>query len=61
MMAGKGEGISITAYTSGHMVGGSNWKIAKESDEIIYAVDNNHRRERHLNPSLLPTLVKYEM
>ena len=31
------------------MVGGTVWKISTETDEILYAVDYNHRVERHLN------------
>lgn len=47
------------------MIGGSIWKIVKVGEEdIIYAVDFNHKKERHLNgcelekisrPSLLIT------
>ena len=52
---GKGEGIQITALCAGHTIGGTIWKIAKKSEEIeiIYAVDFNHKRERHLNGSVL--------
>jgi len=44
----KGEGIVVTPYVAGHMVGGTMWKIAKETETIVYAVDYNHTRERHL-------------
>ena len=47
------------------MIGGTIWKIVKDDEEdIIYAVDYNHKKERHLNgcdidklprPSLLIT------
>lgn len=47
------------------MIGGSIWKIVKVGEEdIVYAVDYNHKKERHLNgcelekisrPSLLIT------
>jgi cleavage and polyadenylation specificity factor subunit 2 len=47
------------------MLGGTVWKIVKDGEEdIIYAVDYNHKKERHLNgcelekiqrPSLLIT------
>ncbi|KAF2069615.1 hypothetical protein CYY_009063 [Polysphondylium violaceum] len=46
---GKGNGISITPYLAGHMIGGAIWKITKETDTIIYAVDYNHRKEGHLD------------
>ncbi|KAK6644493.1 hypothetical protein RUM43_000760 [Polyplax serrata] len=64
-MKGKGYGITITPLPAGHMIGGSIWKIFKVGEEdIIYAVDYNHKKERHLNgcelekiqrPSLLIT------
>ena len=33
------------------MIGGTAWKIVKDDEEgeIVYAVDFNHKRERHLN------------
>lgn len=50
---------------AGHIIGGTVWKIMKVGEEdIIYAVDFNHKKERHLNgcelerfqrPSLLIT------
>ncbi|RKP12642.1 beta-lactamase-like protein [Piptocephalis cylindrospora] len=52
-LLGKCLGISITAYAAGHTIGGTIWKIQKESDEIVYAVDINHRRELHLNGTAL--------
>jgi cleavage and polyadenylation specificity factor subunit 2 len=51
-------GIDITPYAAGHMVGGAVWKIVKETDEILYAVDFNHRKERHLNPSVVESLLR---
>ncbi|GAM28904.1 hypothetical protein SAMD00019534_120800, partial [Acytostelium subglobosum LB1] len=47
--------ITITPYSAGHMLGGSVWKITKETDTIIYAIDYNHRLEGHLE-GLMPTL-----
>ncbi|KAI9228777.1 MAG: beta-lactamase-like protein [Piptocephalis tieghemiana] len=52
-LLGQCLGISITAYAAGHSIGGTIWKIQKESDEIVYAVDINHRRELHLNGTTL--------
>jgi hypothetical protein len=40
------------------MVGGTIWKIAKETEEIIYAVSYNQKKERHLNGTVLETLTK---
>lgn len=32
------------------MVGGTMWKIVKDGEEdIIYAVDYNHKKERYVN------------
>lgn len=62
---GKVYGLSIVPMPAGHMIGGTMWKIMKAGEEdIIYAVDFNHKKERHLNgcdldklqrPSLLIT------
>ena len=49
MLRGKGEGISVMAYAAGHTLGGAMWKIGKDAEDIIYAVDYNVRKERHLN------------
>lgn len=35
---------------AGHIIGGTIWKIVKIGEEdIYYAVDFNHKKERHLN------------
>ncbi|WKX88238.1 hypothetical protein Q1695_008124 [Nippostrongylus brasiliensis] len=42
--------IKITALPAGHMIGGAMWRITRHDEEdIIYAVDYNHKKERHLN------------
>lgn len=43
------QNVFATAYPAGHLLGGSIWKFQKESEEIVYCVDVNHRRERLLN------------
>lgn len=58
LTSGKGAGIEITPYAAGHMIGGTVWKICKETEEIVYAVDYNHKKERHLNGSVLETLTR---
>jgi cleavage and polyadenylation specificity factor subunit 2 len=45
-LQGKCKGITITAYSAAHTIGGTIWKIKKDTDEILYAVDYNHSRER---------------
>ena len=46
LFLGRGHGLSITPYLAGHMIGGTMWKIMKEGEEdIIYAVDFNHKKE----------------
>eukprot|EP00761_Pharyngomonas_kirbyi_P001174 gb/GECH01001176.1/.p1 GENE.gb/GECH01001176.1/~~gb/GECH01001176.1/.p1 ORF type:complete len:727 (+),score=167.88 gb/GECH01001176.1/:1-2181(+) len=42
-------GITVTPHAAGHMLGGTVWRITKETEEIVYAIDYNHKRERHLN------------
>jgi len=64
-LKGKGQGLTILPLPAGHMIGGTLWKIVKDGEEdIVYAVDYNHKKERHLNgcdierlsrPSLLIT------
>ena len=46
-LKGKGHGLMITPYAAGHMIGGTMWKVVKDGEEdIIYAVDYNHKKER---------------
>jgi cleavage and polyadenylation specificity factor subunit 2 len=47
------SGIRITAHPAGHTIGGTVWKIQKDREEIVYAVDIHHRKERHLNGTVL--------
>lgn len=54
---GRGIGLRIVALPAGHMVGGTIWRISKVGEEdIVYAVDFNHKKERHLNGSDLERL-----
>jgi len=49
-LKGKGQGLQITPLPGGHVIGGTIWKILKEGEEeIIYAVDYNHHKERFEN------------
>lgn len=47
----KGDsGVHFTAMPAGHMIGGSIWRICRiTGEDIIYCVDFNHKKERHLN------------
>jgi cleavage and polyadenylation specificity factor subunit 2 len=47
-LSGKGEGIVIAPHVAGHMLGGSIWRITKDGEDVIYAVDYNHRKERYI-------------
>lgn len=58
-LKGKGYGITITPMQAGHMVGGTIWKIMKVGEEdIVYACDFNHKKERHLNGCELEKLQR---
>uniref|UniRef100_A0A6V7ING6 Cleavage and polyadenylation specificity factor subunit 2 n=1 Tax=Bracon brevicornis TaxID=1563983 RepID=A0A6V7ING6_9HYME len=58
-MKGKGHGVTLTPLPAGHMIGGTIWKIVKDGEEdIIYAVDFNHKKERHLNGCKLERLQR---
>ncbi|XP_034833890.1 probable cleavage and polyadenylation specificity factor subunit 2 [Maniola hyperantus] len=49
-MKGKGLGLRITPLPAGHLLGGTVWRIAAPGEEdIVYAPDFNHKKERHLN------------
>ncbi|KAL2334722.1 hypothetical protein Fmac_015935 [Flemingia macrophylla] len=56
--SGKGEGIVIAPHVAGHLLGGTVWKITKDGEDVIYAVDFNHRKERHLNGTVLGSMVR---
>lgn len=52
--SGKCQGLTITPYNAGHTLGGTIWKIrSPSSGTIIYAVDLNHTRERHLDGTVI--------
>ena len=53
-----GGAITVTPYAAGHTLGGAVWKITKGTDEVLYAVNYNHRKERHLDETLLETLTR---
>lgn len=56
-LKGRGQGLTIIPLPAGHMIGGTIWKITKEGEEeIVYAMDFNHKRERHLNGCVLETI-----
>jgi cleavage and polyadenylation specificity factor subunit 2 len=45
-LSGRLVGVTITAYPAGHTLGGTIWRIKKDTDVIVYAVDYNHKKER---------------
>ncbi|XP_008787501.1 cleavage and polyadenylation specificity factor subunit 2 [Phoenix dactylifera] len=54
----KGEGIVIAPHVAGHLLGGTMWKITKDGEDVVYGVDFNHRKERHLNGTVLESFVR---
>ncbi|KAF9433404.1 cleavage and polyadenylation specificity factor subunit 2 [Entomortierella beljakovae] len=52
-LGGKCKGITITASSAGHTVGGTIWKISKDTESILYAVDYNYRKDKHLDATVL--------
>ncbi|KIO32800.1 hypothetical protein M407DRAFT_211516 [Tulasnella calospora MUT 4182] len=53
-LGGKCQGITITPYSAGHTLGGTIWKIrSPSSGTIVYAVDMNHTKERHLDGTVI--------
>ncbi|VFQ80590.1 unnamed protein product [Cuscuta campestris] len=57
-ISGKGEGVVIAPHVAGHLLGGTIWKITKDGEDVIYAVDFNHGKERHLNGTVLESFVR---
>ncbi|KAJ0402573.1 hypothetical protein P43SY_006812 [Pythium insidiosum] len=57
-LTSSGEGIVITPHVAGHLIGGSIWRIVKETDDIIYAVDYNHRSEHVLQKTILDSFTR---
>lgn len=52
-LSGSCAGIIITAFGAGHTIGGivelivgTIWKVKKDNEDIIYALDFNHRKEK---------------
>lgn len=54
----NGAGVSIMPHRAGHMVGGAVWHITKGTESIVYATHVNHRKERHLNATTLPSFSR---
>ncbi len=49
--------MTITPFAAGHMIGGSIWRITSAvGEDVVYAVDYNHRKELHLNSTALSNL-----
>ena len=48
-LAAKGKKIAVTPFNAGHLLGGTVWRINVDGEDIVYAVDINHRKDRHLN------------
>ncbi|ESR35188.1 cleavage and polyadenylation specificity factor subunit 2 [Citrus sinensis] len=57
-LSGKGEGIVVAPHVAGHLLGGTVWKITKDGEDVIYAVDYNRRKEKHLNGTVLESFVR---
>ena len=57
-LSGKGDGITVTPHQAGHMIGSCVWKISKEGNDVVYAVDFNHAKERHLAASAINKLFR---
>ncbi|XP_026431729.1 cleavage and polyadenylation specificity factor subunit 2-like isoform X1 [Papaver somniferum] len=55
-LTGKGEGIVIAPHVVGYLLGSTVWKITKDGEDIIYAVDFNH--PKHLNGTVLESFVR---
>ncbi|KAJ4478320.1 beta-lactamase-like protein [Lentinula aciculospora] len=53
-LQGKCQGLTITPFNAGHSIGGTLWKIrSPSSGTIMYCVNFNHMKERHLDGTVL--------
>jgi cleavage and polyadenylation specificity factor subunit 2 len=53
-ISGRCQGLTITPFNGGHTLGGTIWKIRSPAvGTIVYAVNVNHMRERHLDGTVL--------
>lgn len=52
-LQGKLAGITITAYNSGHTLGGSVWLLNKQAEKVVYAPVWNHSKDLFLRPCKL--------
>lgn len=51
---GKCAGLTLTAYSAGHTLGGAVWKLrSPSSGTLLIALDWNHNRERHIDGTAL--------
>ncbi|CAH8474279.1 unnamed protein product [Heterobilharzia americana] len=55
---GRGHGVCITPLPSGHTLGGTIWKLVKEDTSVVYALDFNHKKERHLNGATFDACIR---
>lgn len=37
----------VAPHVAGHLLGGTVWKITKDGEDVIYAVDYNRRKEKY--------------
>ncbi|KAF5388054.1 hypothetical protein D9615_000560 [Tricholomella constricta] len=53
-LQGKCQGLTIIPFNAGHTLGGTIWKIrSPSSGTILYALNINHMKERHLDGTVL--------
>lgn len=43
---------------AGHMLGGTIWKAVKDETDIIYAIDFNNEKSRHLNGAAFDACIR---
>lgn len=52
-LAAKLSGVVICAFNSGHSLGGTIWKISKDQEKILYAVEWSHSKDALHNGSMV--------
>ncbi|EPZ32528.1 Beta-Casp domain-containing protein [Rozella allomycis CSF55] len=52
------RGIHAVPYNAGHSLGACIWRLRKDTDDIVYAVGYNHRKEKYVNEASLDAISR---
>ena len=55
----RGAGIVITPFPAGRLLGGAFWRLTKETETIVYAVDFNHVKDKLVDGGFMETAGRH--